>query len=291
MNSTLKQRVREDFSKASESYDDAAIVQHEVCDRVLERLEVLKINPNMILDIGSGTGRSTKGLCKHFTSARVIACDIAFPMLHQSKIKLQNQGATHLCCDVEELPINDNSIDLIFSSSALQWCEDLQKAFSECQRVLNNKGVLIFSTFGPDTLIQLRKSWAEVDQKHHVHEFVDMHHIGDMLLTMGFKDPVMSMELLTIEYQTAQQLMQDLKATGSRSKFLNNSNHESTGLQGKHTFKKFLSAYEKYRQENGLLPASYEVIYGYVYKDDMQNKDTSTKEFSMPIENLKSPNN
>lgn len=283
-----KQRLRDDFSHAASSYDAAAVVQHEICDRTLERVDMLKLQPASILDIGTGTGRSLKGLQSRFPTSSIIACDIALPMLMQCR---QHQPGIHanqlVCSDAEQLPFADGSVDLIFSTSTFQWCTDLIQLLSECQRVLCLNGVLIFSTFGPDTLLQLRNSWAQVDNCEHVHEFIDMHHIGDMLLATQFADPVVDMEMIDIQYQSLRKLLQDLKDTGSRGKFNTSVSNYSLGLMSKEKYQCLVQAYEQYRQENGSLPVSYEVIYGYARKSAHDHGVEKSKEVKIPISTIK----
>ena len=142
-----KRRISKDFSKAADTYDAAAIVQQEICDRALERLQMLKLTPATILDIGSGTGKSVRGLQAQFSDSHVIASDVAVPMLlqmNQNQPCLQ-QTASLICCDAEDLSIKDASIDLIFSTSTFQWCEDLNQVFTECLRILKPGGVLVFT--------------------------------------------------------------------------------------------------------------------------------------------------
>jgi malonyl-CoA O-methyltransferase len=284
-----KRRIREDFAKAANSYDAAAIVQHEICARALERLQMLKLNPEVILDIGSGTGKSVRGLQTAYPDSLVIASDVALQMLvhgHQ-----QAHTALSVCCDAEYLPIKDESVDLIFSTSTFQWCEDINQVFKECSRILHKDGALVFSTFGPDTLLELRQSWGKVDGYSHVHGFIDMHHIGDLLLANHYADPVVDMEVLIIEYQQIHQLLCDLKATGSRGKFsaADRSSEGSSfaGLMGKNRFQQFEQEYESYRQNNGLLPASYEVIYGYARKVSVNKGISASGEVKIPVDQIK----
>lgn len=275
-----KKRIREDFSNAASSYDAAAVVQAEICERTLERLQMLKLSPDTILDIGSGTGKSVRALENIFPNSNVIASDFAQSMLEQSNCK------PALCCDAQFLPIKNQSVDLIFSTSTFQWCEDLNLLFAECFRVLKADGTMVFSTFGPDTLKELRMSWASVDQKQHVHEFLDMHHIGDILLANQYLDPVVDREIIVVEYHTAKQLLSDLKATGSRSKFQQQEENAAIGLTGKQAFNKFVAMYNTFRLENDALPASYEVIYGYAKKPSSHSVDSKSTEIKVPIDVL-----
>ena len=271
-------KIRSDFSKAAATYNNAAVVQAEVCERTLERLQMLKLNPTSILDIGSGTGKSVRALKTLFSNANVVASDFAFSMLKQSKC------LPAVCCDAQTLPINNASIDLIFSTSTFQWCEDLNRLFEECMRVLKKDGVLVFSTFGPDTLKELRQSWAKVDHQLHVHQFIDMHHIGDQLLANQFHDPVVDRENIVIEYQKLKQLLMDLKATGSRSKFSRNDENVARGLLGKNKYRRLEQLYNAFRLENDSLPATYEVIYGYARKSSTQCTDPETGEVKIAID-------
>lgn len=274
-----KQRIREDFSNAAATYDAAAVVQEEICARALERLQMLKLQADTILDIGSGTGISARGLRILFPNSKIIASDFALPMLQQ------NQNFLSVCSDAEHLAIKSASIDLVFSTSTFQWCEDLAQVFSECMRVLKNDGVLVFTTFGPDTLMELRQSWAQVDSYDHVHNFIDMHHIGDMLLAQQYANPVVDREMIVIEYQKFRQLLHDLKATGSRGKFVVQNGKSLTGLTGKAKFRQLEVAYERSRHEDGMLPASYEVIYGYARKAHSQG--SKRVEIRIPVDNIK----
>jgi len=281
------QRLRADFSHAANSYDAAAVVQHTICDRTLERADMLNIHPNSILDIGTGTGRSVIGLQSRFPNSVIVANDLALPMLNMCVKNFSiNQKCKFVCGDAQRLPFADSSIDLIFSTSTFQWCADLNQVLSECNRVLCTDGIIIFSSFGPDTLIELRNCWAQIDDLEHVHEFLDMHHIGDMLLANKFKDPVVDMEVITIEYQDLRQLLQDLKDTGSRSKFDAQFSNTSYGLMGKEKFKQLFKTYEKLRSDGGMLPASYEVIYGYARNSGESRENVDSHEVRVPVANI-----
>ena len=166
----------------------------------------------------------------------------------------------YLCGDAERLPIADNSVDLLFSSLTLQWCDDLGATFAEFQRVLRPGGMVMFTTFGPDTLAELRAAWAQVDGHSHVNRFLDMHDVGDAMLSAGLGDPVMDVDRITVHYGKALGLMRDLKAIGAH----NVTAGRPQGLIGCQRLRAVEEAYESMRGERGL-PASYEVVYGHAW--------------------------
>lgn len=266
-----KQQVRRAFGRAAASYDEAAVLQREVLARMISRLALVKLAPKTILDAGCGTGQGFRRLLAMYPDSRAIALDIARPMLQQAMrhVPLLNQWLTTLtgnarqtpvCADIEQLPLASDSVDLCWSNLAIQWCNDLDGAFSEMYRVLRPEGLLTFSTFGPDTLIELRQS---AEKSHtHVSRFIDMHDIGDALMRAGFSAPVMDVERFTLTYDDALGVMRDLKAIGAN----NATAGRPRGLEGRAFLTRLAQQYECFRQADGKLPATYEVIYGHAWK-------------------------
>lgn len=256
-----KAQLRKSFERAAAQYDQVAVLQREVCGRLLERLALMRIAPAVVLDLGAGTGHSTQGLAHHYRKARMIALDLAPAMLRHTRRRSPWWRAWQLVCgDAECLPLADASCDLIFSNLSLQWCENTAMTFAELRRVLRPGGLLLFSTLGPDTLKELRASWAVADGHSHVNAFIDMHDVGDALLQARFADPVMDMEQLTMTYADAFALMRDLKTLGAH----NVTAGRAHALTGKNRLKTMLAAYEGLRRD-GVLPATYEVVYGHAW--------------------------
>jgi malonyl-CoA O-methyltransferase len=260
--------VRRAFSKAATTYDAAAVLQREVCIRMLEKLDVIKIQPARLLDIGSGTGWGTRQLGERYPQAGVVALDIALGMLQAARgtsswwRKLfKGSKQSYLCADVEALPLAAQSVDMVWSSLAVQWCNDLPATFVELHRVIRNDGLLMFSTFGPDTLKELRIAFNGVDGYNHVNRFIDMHDIGDMLVEAGFADPVMEMETLTLTYDDVKAVMQDLRSIGAH----NATAGRAPGMLGKTKWARIVQNYETLRR-NGKLPATFEIIYGHAWR-------------------------
>lgn len=260
-------RVRRAFDRAAHSYEQYALVQNEVCQRLLEKLEIVKIDPELILDAGAGPGMAVPGLFSRFKKAGVVALDLSEKMLQKSG----EQGGFFrkpllVCADIEQLPFADNSFDLVFSSLTMQWCNDLSAVFAEAKRVLKPGGLYVFTTFGPDTLKELRYSWSQVDGERHVNRFIDMHDIGDDLLRDGFAEPVMEAETITVTYNSVDQLMHDLKSIGANVTANSpQQDRQAKGMTGKSALQTVRQTYEQFRNNN-LLPASYEIIYGHAWK-------------------------
>jgi malonyl-CoA O-methyltransferase len=246
--------VRSAFNKASGQYDEHAFLQKEIATRLDAKLDVISGESSVILDLGAGTGLLSKQLSKRFPDSQLICLDFAQASLNY------NPSSNKICADAYQLPLADNSVDMVISSLMMQWCPDLKQLFSEIHRVLKNNGLILFSTFGPDTLKELKKSWLVVDSDTHVNTFTDMHDIGDQMLGAGFQSPVMEMETLTLTYQTVTDLLRDLKAIGAQTV-----STRSKSLMGKNKFQLMIKMYESYRKD-GKLPATYEVIYGHAWK-------------------------
>lgn len=274
-----KARVRASFSRAARHYDAAAVLQTEVRARMLERLDPIKIAPAAILDAGCGTGAGSEALRQRFPQARLYALDIAMGMLHMTRQRfsgwrswwkaLRGAAAPELLSgDIEQLPVASASMDMLWSNLAVQWCNDLDAAFMEAQRVLRPGGLFMFSTFGPDTLKELRAATAADPEHVHVSRFIDMHDIGDALVRAGFSAPVLDVERFVLTYDNVVDLMRDLKAIGAH----NAADGRHRGLQGRGFLRQLTERYEAFRLQAdagealGKLPATYEVVYAHAWR-------------------------
>lgn len=260
-----KRLVRAAFDRAASGYDAAAVLQREVGARLLERLDLVRLKPQRILDLGSGTGACTAALAKRYPKARLTALDLAPAMVRATRRRFNPltrrwRGHGFVCGDAERLPFADASFDLIVSNLTLQWCADLERTFHGLRRALAPGGLLLFSSFGPDTLKELRAAWAAVDDAVHVNTFVDMHDVGDAMLRAALADPVMDMEMITLTYADVTALMRDLKAIGAH----NVNAARPRGLTGKARLKALAGAYERFRAADRL-PATHELLYGHAW--------------------------
>jgi len=262
-----KRAVRRAFGRAASGYDRHAVLQREVGARLLAHLDPIRIEPRRMLDLGCGTGEQMARLRKRYPRAALVAVDVALPMLREARGRtpwwrrtLGRSAPLLACADAELLPLAASCAELAFSNLLLQWC-DPPAAFTEAARVLATGGLFLFSTFGPDTLRELRAAYAESGGGDHVHAFVDMHDLGDALVAAGFTDPVMEMETLTLEYSTVEALAADLRGGGGRNALAG----RPRGLGGRDRWRRMAERYET-RRRGAILPATYEVVYGHAWK-------------------------
>ena len=264
-----KAAVRRSFDRASATYDAAAVLQSEIARRMLDRLGYVRIEPEIVLDAGCGTGNAWNGLRSRYPGAILIGLDLAESMVKRAlsrapwwrRLVSRGSGPVALCADLEALPLAAESVGLVWSNVALQWVNDLPQVMEGIWRVLKPGGLFMFSTFGPDTLKELRSAYEGIDGSTHLNRFVDMHDLGDMLLSARFADPVMDMEPFTLLYDDVPTLMRELKAIGAH----NVTAGRPRGLSGPRRFALLKENYEIFRR-NGKLPATFEVVYGHAWK-------------------------
>jgi malonyl-CoA O-methyltransferase len=249
-------QVRRHFGRAATSYEKHDALQREVQAALLDRLDFYLEAPLRVVDVGAGTGRGTALLKRRYPKAEVIALDLALPMLraakqHNSWLK----PFMRVCAEATHLPLADHSVDVLYSNLCFQWVDDLPALFGECMRVLKPGGFMAFSSFGPDTLKELRAAWAEADQQPHVGRFLDMHDVGDAMLNAGLRDPVLDVFRYTLTYSEPRKLLEELQGLGAT----NADRARARGLTGKARYQRMLAAYEAMRVD-GRIPASWEVV-------------------------------
>jgi malonyl-CoA O-methyltransferase len=295
--------VRAHFDRAANQYQANAVLQQRVLDELLSRL--FEIKPTLadnavIVDAGCGPGHGAQRLQTNYPNAQVIALDFAPAMINglasapdasllqrALSVFAKPKNSPHpLCADVAALPFCAGSVDVIFSSLCIQWITDLRALFAEWRRVLKPDGVIILSSFGPDTLKELRQAWASVDNNPHVNEFIDMHDVGDSILRAGFKNPVLDNELIILSYRDVKTLMRELKAIGA-----NNAHSGRSGLGGKRKLQAMLTNYPVSPlnddgqvvggSEDPLFDATYEVVYAFATA--AEPKAANNGEISVPV--------
>lgn len=261
---------RRGLAAAVDSHHDAAVLQREVTARLLERLEFIRLQPARVLELGSGPGGNTRALRKHYPKAQHVALELDPAMARAARRRSPWHRRLHAVCGgFEALPFAGDSFDLVFSSLALHRTTGLRATVRELQRVLRPGGVLMFATYGPDTLDELRAAWATADRFPHVQRFVDMHDIGDALVSARFADPVMDMEHFTLTYPDLAGLVRDLRGLGERNVLRG----RNPGLTTPARWRRMETAYEAWRNAEGRLPATWEIAYGHAWGTDAQPQE------------------
>lgn len=267
-----RRHVRRAFSRASSSYADAAKLQHEVEARLLESLDYYAEGraadaqvPAVVVDLGCGPGGASRAMRARWPKARVLSLDLALPMLRahvdapagllDALRQRLARAPERVCADARALPLAEHSVDLLFSNLCLQWIEDLPAVFAGFRRVLKPGGMLVVSTFGPDTLYELRGAFATADALPHVSPFASIAQFGDALIASGFRNPVLDRDELVTRYDDLPALMRELRAIGATNA-LRARRHT---LTGKARFAAAANAYEAHR-DNDRLPATWEII-------------------------------
>lgn len=265
-------------NKITKSFDDIAAQYHKACplreeilSRMLERLPLIKIAPEIILDLQALTTTAAPALSTYYSNAHIISQDLSQKMLKQGRC----YDAHHLvCASGYNIPLENNTVDLVFSCLGLHWYEDMPRLIKEIGRVLKPTGLFFFTLYGPDTLKEFRDAWQGVNDYSHVQAFFDMHDIGDLLLDSQFQEPVMDMEFITLKYKQINSLIRDLRAQ-TPTNYLNDSRR---GFTPKGEWSLMQKNYEKLRDEKGYLPATCEIIYGHAWGMDTTKKQQRDEE-------------
>ncbi len=261
-----KAQVKRSFSSATESYDEHAVLQREIGNRLVNHLEFTKIDPKRILDIGCGTGYVTRLLCQRYKKADVTALDLSEGMVRAT---LSGHGRRlpwhgrrhHVVSDGCSLPFPDGSFDLVTSNLAMQWVPEPMQMMREMRRVLAPDGLILFSTFGRRTLSELRQALAQISHERAglVLPFPDVTSLGDSLMQLAVELPVTDTDIFTLTYPDTMALVRELKHIGASSSAIQ---ARPNGLYGRSLLKQLEEAYtEKYQDEEGRVHATFEALY------------------------------
>jgi malonyl-CoA O-methyltransferase len=266
-----KRALRAARDRAAPSYDTRAVLEREVCERMLDRLQYIKHQPASILDAGAAIGCATERLRTLYPAARLLSQDLSIELLRARRPQTpwwekhlpflrRRWSEDAFGADLEKLPLRSGAVDMVWSNCALFWY-DPPRAIREMKRVLRPGGLLMLSTLGPDTLKQLRECFAAIDKYVHVNRFMDMHDLGDLLTGERFADPVIDMEMITLTYSNITALFRDLRESG----VCNANRGRRIGLMSKAALDRVAAEYERLRSE-GALPASFEIVYVHAWR-------------------------
>lgn len=281
-------QVRRSFSRAAATYDGADVLQTEVRERLLERLQWVQLAPRRILDLGTGTGKALGGLAARFPEAEVLGLDLTPAMLGVAARRPADTTGPRprpllVCGDAGRLPFPDQSVDLVFSSLCIHWSPDLDRVLAEVRRVLRHPGLFTFTTPGPESYRELRAAWRTVDQAPHVMPFPEMRALGDGMVRAGLAEAVLDTDTLTLKYREFDQLIADLRATGTT----NASGGRRPGLTGRQAWARLAAAYEQQRGTDGLLPATVEIVFGQAWSaGNPRPRRSAGDEITVPLDRL-----
>ena len=262
-------RVRQSFARVAGDYAGHDFFAREIDQRMQARLDLVKLRPGLIVDLGCSRGASAEGLRQRYPGADWLGIDYCTAMLQGAGRgtggwrrwlpEAMRRDALFAAADAGQLPVRAASAGLVWSNLLLHWLADPLPVMAEAARVLETGGLLMFSTLGPDTLKELRGVFD--DGYVHTQHFADMHDLGDMLVHCGFADPVMDMEVLTLTYSDLPALLAELRASGSICAMQG----RRRGLVGRAAWQRW-QARALERMQDGRLPATFEVIYGHAWK-------------------------
>jgi malonyl-CoA O-methyltransferase len=266
--------IRRNANRASAHYDQHAVLAARLCERLVERLDWVTLLPEIVLDLGCGTGHGAAALAARWPQARMIALDASPGMLEQVARRDGAARIERLCAQAEAVPLPDASVDLVFSNMMLPWCEDIDAVFAEVTRILRPRGLFTFTTLGPETLFELRAAWRAAGGHEALHPFTGMHDLGDGLVRAGLAEPVLDVSRFRLTYPDVAAMLRDLRATGSQNAAVS----RPRCLTGRGRLRRLEDAYEQYR-DAGALPASYEVVFGQAWGA----RSVSENEFAFPV--------
>ncbi|HEU4603706.1 MAG TPA: malonyl-ACP O-methyltransferase BioC [Steroidobacteraceae bacterium] len=272
-------RVRRAFDRAARTYDRAAAVQGEIRSRLLERLDLIRLQPKTVLDLGAGTGVGARALKDRYPAAQVIALDSSLGMLQRARIHQRwLKPFRTLAADAAKLPLREGSVDLVISNLMLEWCSQPDAVFRELRRVARPQGLVMFTTLGPDTLKELRAATTQVWGQAQLHRFIDMHDIGDALMRAGFADPVMDTETLGVTFASVRSLVDELKQTGALS-------HRPL-RPGLTSHRRLRTLEDRFPPEKAPHRFTLEVVYGHAWVPTGTRTRRTDAEFAIPLTSI-----
>ena len=251
-----KTRVSAAFDRAAQDYDAIARFQQSVCDSLIGMLPAFAPDyavPKKLLDGGCGTGYGAGLLSRLWPDCRITGCDLSLEMLRLAR----GRHIHAVCADLERLPFPDGSFDCVWSSLALQWCKT-PDVYAELFRILSDQGILIFATLGPGTLAELDFAFSAIDAHRHVRTFASQKETELALEKAGFKDVSIKHETRIVHFPDFHSFLTSVRGIGANQV----GKARRRAMMGKTAWKTVQQRYETLRGTDGMLPATYELVFG-----------------------------
>lgn len=278
--------VRRQFLKSLDTFDEHAAVFHAVSDRLLGRLELLAIEPLRVLDLGCRTGYQLAALSQRYPGAVIVGADPApgkppqLPRSWPSWLRRSQQPAPfRIACDPHELPFANGSFDLVVSNMLLPWCHSPHRVFEEVARILANDGAFMFTSAGPDTLMEYRRSWASIDSHLHGFGLIDMHDVGDTMMAAGFAAPVLDRDNLVVDYPDIASIQKELRCLGAA----NLATGRRPGLMSHSAGVKLAANVDSGRR----FPVTLELVQGHGWKGSLKSATNASGDITISVDTLK----
>lgn len=244
-----QERVRELFAGVADHYAQSAYLAQVMAKSLCQRLQLMTLQPSCVVDLGCGSGFCLQQLKKYYPQTLLLGIDLIREMLPKQ------DGAAWVVADMQQLPLATACVDVVVANLSLLW-SDLQLSLEQIVRVLKPNGLLLFSSLGPDSLQSLRQDYDR-------QRLMDMHHIGDLLLQLGFRDPVMEMEYIDFNYQDEQVFLKE---------------YHSLGLSSLLPLRDSITA---------PLQANFEVIYAHAWRSLANKKVADNGEVTIPLTHIR----
>ena len=271
--------ARRAFDRAR-AFESACFIHDDARTRLLERLDLVLLEPTVAVDLGCATGRGAAGLAARYPGARVLAVDSSLRMLRAAAAGAA-EPVRVLGGDAAALPLRAACVDLLLANLVLPWCRP-DRLFAEAARVLTNGGALLFATLGPDSLQEIRAAFAAVDDCIHVHAAFDMHDLGDLALAAGLAEPVLDVDRIAVTYADVAGLVRDLRAVGA----VNVAGGRRRSLTGRRRWSRFVERVP--RGGDGRFAVTVELILGQAWGRGAVSRPKPTAgEIRVPVSSIR----
>lgn len=272
-----RRAVRRNRDRAAPGLDRHDYLLAETAERLLDRLDDVKRDFPTALDLGCRNGTLAARLGRRGGVRTLIQCDLSekmaraaaragesprdlkeAPLLGQTTLP-----APALVADEEALPFAEGTFDLVLSSLALHWVNDLPGTLVQIRRALKPDGLFLAALFGGETLKELRGALTEADLatsggvSPRVSPFAQVRDLGQLLQRAGFALPVVDTDTVTVAYADPARLLADLRGMGEAN---------ATAARRKSFSRRalFAAARDRYPRADALegrVPATFQIVY------------------------------